>query len=101
MGPVRSTVGGEEGIPFQELKEDTRGGGERAALVVGEIEIPAQVEPLDLDHYQLSGIDLLLNGEPREERSAEATSDRIFDGRIAAQFEGDVQIGNHDPGPLQ
>src|SRR5947209_1636698 len=69
--------------------------------MIDEVEIPREAEAPDSDRPQLLGVQFSFDGEPREERDPEAAFDGILDGRVAAEFEGDIQMGERGAGSLK
>ena len=60
--------------------------------MIDEVEIPREAEASDGDGPQLLGVQFSFNGEPREERDPEAAFYGILDGRVAPEFERDIQV---------
>ena len=90
-----------DAVRFEKVQEDGRRRGERAAAVIDQIEMPGERKAADRDRPQFVGIDLPLDGQPREEGDPQAAFDGILDGRVAAEFERDIQPGERSTGTLQ
>ena len=60
--------------------------------MIDEVETPGEAEAPDSDGPQLFGVQFPFDGEPREERDPEAAFHGILDGRVAPEFERDIQV---------
>jgi hypothetical protein len=92
MAQAKSTVGGDDGICFQEVEKGPRRRRERPPSVMDDVETPREVETLDADRSQVPRVQLPLVAEPcgfRSEVAAEADADvarRVVADRRAAEL---------------
>ena len=69
--------------------------------MMDEEELPREAETPDGDRSQFLRAEFPFHAEPGEERDAEPASHGVPDGRIAPEFERDVQVGERPTCPLE
>ena len=91
---MRLSTGGRDLPPVnfqQQFDKRLRRRRQRAVAPDRQPEVAFDRESIHLNNRQFAKCQLPLHGERREERGAEATENRLFDGLIAAEARGDTQ----------
>ena len=88
-------------LGFKEVKERGGGGVQRTATVKDDVKLPREVQAPHLERSQFLGFEFAAYGEVGQKSDAVTPPHGIFDGRVAAEFKGDIESRERGSGPLK
>src|SRR5581483_1932503 len=88
---------GRNGVSFEEGEEQAGREWQNAPAILHDEHVAVAVEVRDLKSVQLAAFQLLLDGKSRNNRQTNASQHGLFDGLIAAEFQGNPQIRGRMP----
>ena len=80
-------------MTFEEIQEQTGWERQHSPLVLHDEHIPVATQVAELQSEQRACTEFLLHGVCGENRRPDATKHRFLDALVAAEFEGNLEIG--------